>query len=299
MSTAKTKVTPQLIQDFVKKHGYAGVDFQSIEDGDLSQAYFFTTKTGDKVLRINSTDEGFLKDKYAANHFSSNLPIPVIEEVGQLAEDMYFAISERSPGKTLDKFSKDEISKLMPEIMAMADKLHSTPPAGKGYGWWRLDASGKSGSWHDALDAMQQGEDDSKLADIAYFDHKLYASLRAEILTYYQYCPDERQLVHGDFGFNNTLSDGIIITGLIDWHGSMYGDPLWDVAWLDFWGDWQGYATAFRQHYEDQGHLSANFDERLICYKLIVGANSLAFFAKSEQPEKYAYAKKLLAEIQR
>jgi hygromycin-B 4-O-kinase len=298
MSTAKTKVTPQLIQAFAKKHGYADATFEPIEDGELSQAYFFSTANGDKVLRINSTDEGFLKDKYAAEHFTGgHVPIPKIEAVGQLTKDRYFAVSERAPGKTLDKLGKGEVNSLMPEIIVSLEAIHATSPIGEGYGWWRLDGSGKSSSWHAALDAMQQGEDDSPLASITYFDHKQYESLRAEILDYYQYCPDIRQLVHGDYGFNNSLSDGATITGIIDWHGSMYGDPLYDVAWLDFWNYRQGYAAAFKLHYEDRGRLPANFDERLICYKLIIGANSLAFFAKSGQPEKYDFAQKIIAGI--
>jgi hygromycin-B 4-O-kinase len=293
MSTAKTEVAPENIEGFITSHGYTGATFEPVEGGELSQAYFFSTANGDMVLRINTTDEGFLKDKYAAEHFASDtLPIPPVRNIGQLAEDKYFAVSDRAHGKVLESFSLDAIRALMPQIIAVVDAIHATPPNGEGYGWLRLDGSGHASSWHQALDQMQS-TDDEKLAKVEFFEKEYYDHVRAEAEAYYQYCPDIRQLIHGDLS-GNTLSDGARITGVIDWHSAMYGDPLWDIAWLDFWAGTRGYAEAFRQHYAQQNRLPDNFNERLTCYKLIIGANSLAFFAKSGQPEKYDYTKDIL-----
>lgn len=300
MSTLKTLVTPQLMKDFVKKHGYADSTFEPIDGGELSQAYFFRNEGNDKVLRINSTNEGFLKDIYAYEHFKSdNIRIPVIEGIGKLTNDKYFAISERVPGKTLDLMSEAEIATILPEIISTADAIHATAPAGPGYGWWRSDGSGKYSSWLEALSEMQKAEDDDKLDTIAFYENDLRDRLKTEIKSYYKYCPEDRHLLHGDYGFGNALSDSKTITGVIDWHDSQYGDPVWDIAWLDFWGNEFGFAEAFSRHYKEQGRLPTNFDQRLTCYKLIIAANSLAFFAKSEQQEKYNFLKQIMTGIKR
>lgn len=290
MSTAKTRVDQQLVEDFIKQHyGLKDISLETIADGEISQAYYFDLNGQQKVLRINAkTDEGFQKDIYAAEHFKSDqLPIPTINEVGQLDNGMYFAISDRSAGKTLDRFTSDELVSLLPEIIATADVIHKIKPLGEGYGWFKTDGTAPCSSWHEALDDVQASEDDSSLPDIPFFEMDYYHALQAKIKDLYQYVPnDVRQLVHGDYGFGNTLSDGKTITGVIDWHDGRYGDPLWDVAWLDFWGDKVGFAAAFRQHYDDHGRLPNNFDERVQCYKLITGSTGLAFFAKSGQKEK-------------
>jgi len=302
MSLAKTQINLKLIEDFLGARGVSIASIRSIEDGETSRAYYFTDKTNEKVLRVNSTsNEGFIKDKFAAEHFASKaVPIPVIDEIGTfMSQGMYFAISDRVPGKTLDTFSKNEINDLMPEIISVADAIHTCPPAGEGYGWWQSKGNGKYDSWQEALDGMQRADDDDTLAFVPFFEKDLHEKLISEITTYYTYCPNDRYLVHGDYGFNNTLSDGRKITGVIDWNGSMYGDPLWDVAWLDFWHPYQGYAASFKQHYENKNKLPANFNERVMCYRLINGLTSMCFFAKSNQPEKYAYSKNIVANIGR
>jgi aminoglycoside phosphotransferase (APT) family kinase protein len=47
-------------------------------------------------------------------------------------------------------------------------------------------------------------------------------------------CTTQKHLVHGDFGFHNTISDGQAITGVLDWADSRLGDFLYDVVTLTF-----------------------------------------------------------------
>src|SRR4051812_37112751 len=108
MSTAKTRVDEKVINEFLAGRGIPRSSVELIADGELSQAMFYEDRTGQKVLRLNSrSQEGFAKDKFAAEHFASEkVPIPRVEEIGVLAGGVYFAISERSAGRNLDKFNK-------------------------------------------------------------------------------------------------------------------------------------------------------------------------------------------------
>jgi len=302
MSTVKTKVNHELVKNFIKEHcGALDDSFEVDNNGELSQAFFFESDAGPKVLRVNTSKEGFLKDRFVAENFSTRgLPIPAIEEVGELSEGMFYAISQRALGKTLDKYNVDVVVSLMPKMAETLDAIHATTPMGKGYGLWDLTGNGKSISWLEALKEMQTSDDDYKLADVSFFEKDLYEKLFSEIANYYKYCPEERRLVHRDFGFSNVISDGINITGVIDWEPSLYGDPLFDVAWLDFWAyKNEGYAEFFKRHYEAQDQLPENYHERVACYKLIIGTKSLRFFAKSNQSGKYDFAKQAIANIKR
>jgi len=177
----------------------------------------------------------------------------------------------------------------MPEIISTVDAIHSITPLGEGYGNWDLDGKGKSPSWRKMFedDLHQDGEETTAAK---FYNTAFTNNLRSEIEGMLDILPEERKLIHWDYGFNNTLSDGRKITGVIDWEHSAYGDPLHDVAWLDFWEDKQGYGAAFKKFYRDQGRDMPHFDERLVCYKLLIGLGSLGFYAHSRQEEKYDHA---------
>ena len=302
MSKAKTQIDKGQVQSFLgERLSPIEPSLEPIADGEISQAFFFNSAEGERVLRINSWEKvGFLKDAYAADHFSSiPVPVPKILEVGEVSEGIFFAISERALGKTLDKFSKEETEEMIPLIIKVLDTIHATPPAGEGYGPWDIDGKGKKTSWHEFLVSAQGQPDDYLMEAVDFFEPALHQALNTEIHTFIPYCPEERRLVHADFGFNNVISDGTRITGVIDWEQSMYGDPLYDIAWLEFWGAEHGYEEIFRKHYSSQGRLPVNYHERVTCYKLNIGHGALCFFAKSEQPEKYNTAKQILSRVKR
>lgn len=304
MSTYKTKVKSDDLGVFARKHDISVADLIPIADGEVSQAYFFEIKGQSKVLRINThTDEGFKKDKFAYEHFSNaNIPIPKIEEIGQLPGGSFYAVSERLPGVTLDKLTGDQFQAALPSVVQTMEAIHQTEPISPGFGWIKLDGNGKYNSWHEALDGSQAGEEDDNLDSINFFERDIYNSARAKIKEYYKFCPKYiRNLIHTDYGFNNTLCKNGQITGVLDWDGVSYGDPLYDVAWLDFWAsafNWKMDVVAkIKQYYIDQDALTKDFEERIICYKMIIAANCMSFFAMSRQEDKYNYVRDQLLKM--
>lgn len=297
MSTAKTRVPTAELRDFFNWHlGLPDAQYETIEEGETSQAYFFDDSEGPRVLRINSSmQEGFLKDKFAAEHFAKDdLPIPRTYEVGEVSPGIYFSITERAQGKLLNQFNVEETDAMMAEIIRTATLIHDTPPVGLGYGWWDPAGQGRFANWPDAVRAMQTAPDDHKLHDVAFFDQAIHDDLQGDIERLIPYCPAERSLLHGDYGFKNTLADGQKITGVIDWQSSMYGDPLYDVAWLEFWRKEQRFAEQFREYYASMNREMKHFNERIRCYSLLTALSSMAFFAKSGQPDKYDFSKQRL-----
>ena len=296
MSTHKTKFDQTAAEIIIEDHLHAAdPKLETIADGETSQAFLFETEEGPRVLRVSiHSKESFLKDQMAHRQLASaGLPIPEVFEVGEVESGLFFAISERVPGKTLDKFSREEIDALMPKIIETLETIHSVKPLGEGYGNWDLTGNGKFKSWREALIASAS-EDDEETRMAEFYDEAYHDKLRAEVLALIHTCPEERVLIHDDFGFNNTLSDGTNITGVIDWEHAAYGDPLKDVAWLDFWNDKQGYAAAFEQYYREKNTLPKDFQQRINCYKLLIGLGSLGFFARSRQAESYQYTKEII-----
>ncbi len=300
MSTYKTKVESGTLDTFFKEHNIPVQNLETIGDGEVSQAYLFESLGKQKVLRINAhSKDGFQRDQFAEQHFSSpEIPIPKIDEIGELPNGHFYAISDRAPGVILDKLTAEEFKATLPSLIRTMEAIHNTPPAGDGYGTMKLDGSGKYTSWHESLDAQQAGDDDAILESIEMFEQTLYDKVRAKIKEYYRFCPNDiRQLVHMDYGFNNALAEDGQITGVIDWDNASYGDPLYDVAWLEFWApafNWSSgvdIGREMRQYYQTQGQLPDNYDERIDCYKMIIGANCMSFFAKSDQENSYKFVR--------
>ena len=92
-------------------------------------------------------------------------------------------------------------------------------------------------------------------------------------------------MVHADLLHNNVLVSGGQITGVLDWGCSIYGDFLYDLAWLSFWSPtfaaWRqiDFARESRNHYASIGLEVPEFAERLRCYELHIGLDGQAYSA--------------------
>jgi hygromycin-B 4-O-kinase len=84
-------------------------------------------------------------------------------------------------------------------------------------------------------------------------------------------CPEERKLVHGDFGSNNVLVDGTAVTAVIDWDNAMYGDPLYDIATTHFWAPWLRCMQIADDYWQKELAEPPAFRERVQCYALHLG----------------------------
>lgn len=293
MSTVKTKVNQEVVLSFLRKNfdpDISSVDF--IKGGEMSQACAFSTPKNEFIIRINKDRHTYDKDKYAFDRFASaNIPIPEILEIGKFNGNLFYAISKKAKGKTFDTLDKQTTVKLLPKLLNILDEIHNIKLEDGKYGYW--DGLGRAGinSWREFM--LHR---DDKLVN-SHPEDDLIKKLHQSIQDLGQYLPEDRYLVHGDFGFNNLITDGEIITGVLDWGESVYGDFIYDVAWLTFWPSEIDFAEVFKKHYQERGKEVEHFEGRLRCYQLQIGLGSLGFFAKSEQKDAYNWTKDRLIKM--
>jgi len=78
---------------------------------------------------------------------------------------------------------------------------------------------------------------------------------------------------------------------VLDWGCSVYGDFLYDVAWLDFWSPWYpaleavGLRRRFRDHCAASRLQIANFDARIQTCLIHIGLEHLAYHAHTGSRE--------------
>ncbi|MDB5184123.1 MAG: aminoglycoside phosphotransferase family protein [Candidatus Saccharibacteria bacterium] len=263
-------------------------ELKRLGEGTDVVAYILETPDGPEVVRFNKeTDYGFKKDKFAAEHFASpRVPIPRVMDVGKWEYADYYAVSELVPGKIFKDFSSEEVVALTPVVVETLGALHETTHSQTGFGWWNPDGNGKHQSWRDTLIVLRDLGVNPELKSKSLFEPKVMEQIMAASSQLLPYCPEERRPIHGDPGHNILIDNGQV-TGVIDWTQSMYGDPLFDVAKLDLHFPESNFKAVFKRRYESKGTIPQNFDERILCYQLLVGISDLVHFVKNEKETTY------------
>lgn len=280
-------------------------DMRPLAGGFFSRAYAFTTGGRAYVVRLNSAAhaaEGFAKDAYAWRHFAApSLPIPRVVATGRTA-DGHFAISERAAGRTLAEHPPAERRALLPATLDTLDTIGRVDVrASRGYGAWGGDGDGRCARWRDFLTAVMDDQTEGYYRDWhalfrdSFLEREVYAAGYRRLLQLAAHVPEERALIHNDYQFENILADGGRITAVIDWANALYGDPLYDVAWLTWAAGWPGWwlddgAALLRARYG----AAPGYAERIACYQCRIGLDDLRFHAKNGRRAEYDRARGLL-----
>jgi hygromycin-B 4-O-kinase len=272
-----------------KRYGSRARDLRNLGAGEWSRAYAFVLDGRQHVIRFGAHVEDFRKDAAMAGHSCAALPIPFVSEIGSAGEG-YFAVSERVSGQLLDQIDCAAMGAVLPSLLATLDAIAAVDVAGgQGYGIWAPWGSAAAASWPEALLAVSQETARvpgwrARLAasptGAAPFD-RAYARLGGLVSG----LNVPRCLIHGDLLNRNVLVRGDQIAAVIDWGNAMYGDALYDAAWLIYWWPWYpqwaciDIAAELRSRWTTHGGQPANLDRRLTACLLHIGLDAMSYCA--------------------
>jgi hygromycin-B 4-O-kinase len=273
----KPSLTIEEVGRLLAAQGMPVTDLAPMKEGLQSQAFACSLDGFPAVLRINRTIRDFEKDRFAYEHFrSERLPIPRVLEIGWLDDAHAFCLSERLPGvmaQTVDAATAGRLAAPTFDCwraMAATDVSFTT-----GFGEFDGEGNAFCDSWQAYL-LEDVGLDWSPIPDV---DLALIRQIGAAIARLAPLCPNERHLIHCDFGADNLLTDGEAITGVLDWALAGYGDPLFDVASGHFWGYWKVTClSAFAAYCDAQLKDEPNYSERLLCYELFQARGNIHYY---------------------
>ncbi len=289
---APVGVSQATASDFLRaRFGVEANSVVPLAHGEWSSAYAFRRGEAEYVVRFSELREDFEKDALAARRDSAALPIPTIVELGEALSGFY-AISERVPGAHIDSLGGVEMRRLLPALFLALDAARRVDlSATTGYGGWGSDGHAPHPTWKAfLLDVATdrptrrthgwRARPASSPTGSGPFDDAFEKMQRL-----LDPCPEERHLVHSDLLHYNVLAAGDRITAILDWGSSVYGDFLYDLAWLMFWSPWYPAwrSSDFRReaaaHYSSSGVSVPYLEERLRCYQIRVGLDGQAYSA--------------------
>jgi hygromycin-B 4-O-kinase len=273
------------------RFGSDSSDVAHLGMGVWSKAFAFRRADRDYVVRFGAHEEDFAKDHFAARYACPVLPIPRVVELGE-AFGGYYAISERVFGGYIDDVDETRMRALLPALFAALDTARLADLSGTtGYGAWGADGNAPYPSWRAAL--LNVANDRS--ADRVHgWRERLVASpvgvglfeqAYGHLLALADRVPEERHLIHSDLLHYNILVEADRITGVLDWGCGMYGDFLYDLAWLCFWQPWYpawhriDFRAEATRHYASIGLDVPHFEERLRCCQIHIGLAGQAYLA--------------------
>lgn len=269
IADVKPTLAPDQVAELVR--GVAGPAAEARRlgvEGMESQAYRVACADGPAYcLRINRDVRGFGKDRWAHEILADRLPVPRVVDAGWYDEAHAYCLSEWLPGRTVQDVAD---SALLPSLDRAWRAVHATDIAAiRGYG--ELDVvtlSAPYESWHAVLLAplrTLRAQGTFECGDIV----ERYEALVAG-------CPDERGLLHGDWGSNNLLTDGREVTGVLDWEAVAVGDPLHDMVGAHFWATWLVCMRQQADYCDEVLQDEPDYERRRRCYGLHVGLREVA-----------------------
>jgi hygromycin-B 4-O-kinase len=297
-----TTLTDAAVREFVAAHLHGSVtDVARISLGEWSQAFSLRCGDADYIARFSAVDEDFAKDRLAAAFAAPDLPIPPIIAMGR-AFDGFYAISRRALGEFIDDLDATRMRAVLPALFAALDAARTADLCNTvGFGGWGADGNGGCASWRAYLLDVTNDPPTSRIhgwrqrVDALPERSGPFDEAVARLKALVNACPEERHLIHSDLLHYNVLVEGDHLSAVFDWGCSLYGDFLYDVAWLTFWAPWYrgwdgiDFRGAAAQHYAAIGLDVPNFDARLRCYEVHIGLGSLAYMAFRDNWEHFAW----------
>ena len=128
-------------------------------------------------------------------------------------------------------------------------------------------------------------------------DREFFDKTYNRMIDLFPFCQDQRYLVHADYAFGNIIVHKGKVTAVLDWANAMYGDFLYDVAWMDLRSPEQDYRILFKRYYEDKGTTIKDYEERLLCYEYYVSLEPQVWYGLTNNPADYAWMRERSLQI--
>jgi hygromycin-B 4-O-kinase len=270
---------------------------QYLADGWWAQAFSFTCEKGKMVIRIGTWLKDFLKDDYAFRHINRpGISVPAIVETGEFNGQFYYCLSMLCEGTPADRWmeSLDHPQQLTVAyaLLEPLRHIHQLDTSQlKGWGLTNETGAGGWSSWGAFLLDIHNHKSPAtwqELHQTTWLDGRLFEQLLEQMRALIPYLPAQKQILHGDYGFDNVLvNDSHQVTAVLDWGEMMLGDGLYDLVHMN--EPWEYEKIAYLPLWLEQQPPASlhHIDQRLACYRIHYTLLHLHIHASRQEAAEY------------
>ena len=284
--------TPEeLVEAVVKKAtGSNATQKDRIIAGEVNEVYGVTTEDKqDVIVRISRQGKNNFEaeEKVIRLARMAGVPAPkvlLIEQASSGSENLTFCVEEKIEGEPLlslmDSMDKDTLKSIASEAGEVLSKIHEIVVDKYG----PQDGSRFFETWGDYIFNIEKRRLEitasAKLMGIE--SGLINNAFRLLWENKEMFQVDEAHLLHGDFGPKHLLIVDNHITGILDFEGAKGGDPIRDMAWLNFF-----YGDSFsiewlKDGYKNKDIFDENFDLKMKLYRLHLGLDLLEYYGSEK-----------------
>lgn len=225
---------------------------------------------GDLVLRTGGDLQAFAREAMIEQRFGHQVPMPPMIGFGEHAPYGAWCITGFIAGQTVQDVPLPALDRLREPIHATLAAIHGCDPGpGSGFGPIDGEGNGPFQHWADVL-AVALDPPCPLVPGVA---PGLARQSRLLLDALLPSIGDHRALVHADYGSNNLLTDGSTITSVLDWESAIWGDPLYDVANIMFWAEWEPCMTVQAAY---ELHRLGEHPDDDACQRILAGVLAIA-----------------------
>lgn len=235
----------------------------------------------------------------------SGLPVPELLGAGE-RDGAGYTVTAWVDGTPVDSLPEAGQRAVLPEMLQILDRIHRVDVSGTtGYGFIGADGNGRSPSWRrsllDQFDPSLPGfwhDWRARLAD-SLMPWETFDRWHGRLPGLLERIPDARALVHGDYGFSNLLVENDRVSSVIDWTNSRFGDPLWDVAYLNFFPMRVEMGPPLAAAFQHLAESRTEYRSRIATYRLVLVLDCMVTFARLDDAALMTWVVGLLDDVER
>jgi len=280
-----------------------------ISSGLVSSTFECSVGEESYVVQFTEPDMAMgltIERRFGRRLFRAGVPLRQVLGDGAL-EGLRWTVTKKVVGERMTALTPEAYEEALPSVFDTLLALSSVDIADtEGFGW--PDENGKGGwkTWESHLLFVREEEP----AGMFYGSwHSLFDTTFLERERFFRYLGEmeesmtgvevPRRLVHGGFGYDNVLVHEGKVSAVLDWQDARFGDPLLDVAYLDFWPSGFNLVERYESHCGERGISHHNYSGRIRCYKYYIGLDAMRFFAKTDNRAAYDHVIQIVEHLRK
>ena len=288
------RVVRQILEGCI---GHASEAVHRISSGQISSTFECLAKGESYIVQLSEPDMAAGLDverRFGRRLYQAGIPLRRVICDG-VHDGLRWTVTSKVVGDRMTALSGNSYERCLPAVFDTLLALSSIDVSDtEGFGWLDKDGQGGWRTWEGHLSFVQDEEPEEmfygkwhELFETTFLERRRFQQYFGEMALLLEGLEVPRLLVHGGFGYDNVLVHEGKVAAVLDWQDARLGDPLFDVAYLDFWPSGFDLVDRFEAHCRERGVSRESYRRRVRCYKYYIGLDAMRFFAKTDNRGAY------------